>query len=360
MTEETGDEVRLSAERIDVGDYDGWLELAYRRRWTDGLPVAPPTPAKVAALIRACGRTPDESLGAIPPRYGATTVEKLAINAVMAGCLPAYFPVVLAAIEAMLDPAFNLGGVQTTTHMCEPLIIVGGPLVDELEMSTGHAVFGSGARTNAAIGRAVTLILWNIGGSYPGDPDKTTFSQPGRWSFCVGERRADNPWPPLHAERGVAAEASAVTVFACEPPHSLLSWGSADRLLWCLAEGISYAGSNNSYTMGELLFVLAAEAARTLAAEGLSRDDIRRVVWERARVPLWRLKRAGWEEAYARRWYPPSVDLANDEAPVPLTARPEDMHILVAGGEGRFTAVCPGWGSFGGLAVTRPIQPAAR
>jgi hypothetical protein len=347
--------IRLTAERLEVEDYDGWLALAYRRRWTDGLPVVPPTPDKVAAMIRAAGREPDDSLGTIPPRYGNATVEKLAINAVMAGCEPEHFPVVLAAVEALLDPAFNLGGVQTTTHLCEPLIIVGGPIVDALGFSTGHAVFGGGARANATIGRAVSLILWNLGGSYPGDPDKTTFGQPGHWSFCIGERREGNPWPPLHAERGVDADASAVTVFACEPPHSLLTWGTADRILWCLAEGISYPGSNNSYTMGQALFVLGAEAARTLAAAGLSREQIRQSVWERARVPLWRLKRAGWEETYARQWYPAAVNLEDSEALVPLTARPEDMHLLVAGGEGRFTAVCPGWGGFGGLAVTREI-----
>jgi hypothetical protein len=346
----------LSAERIDAGDYDGWLALAYRQRWTDGLPVVPPTPASVAAMIRAAGRAPDASLGAIPPRGGDATIEKLAINAVMAGCLPEYFPVVLAAVEAMLDPAFNLAGVQTTTHMCEPLLIVGGPAVEALGVNAGHAVFGGGARANATIGRAISLILWNIGGSYPGEPDKTTFSQPGRWSFCIGERQTENPWPPLHAERGVDAGASAVTVFACEPPHSLLFWGTADRILWCLAEGIAYPGSNNSYTMGEMLLVLAVEAARTLAAEGLTRDDVRRTVWERARVPLGRLKRAAWEESYARQWYPPDVDLADEDALVPMARRPEDIHVVVAGGEGRFTAVCPGWGSFGGLAVTRPLR----
>jgi hypothetical protein len=359
MTEYPGeDALRLTAESVEVGDYDGWLEVAYRRRWTDGLPVVPPTPGTVAAMVRASGRAPDESLGAIPPKYGTATIEKLAINAVMAGCLPEYFPVVLAAVEALFDPAFNLGGVQTTTHLCEPLIIVGGPIVDTLGFSTGHAVFGSGSRANATIGRAVSLILWNLGGSFPGDPDKTTFGQPGRWSFCVGERRVGNPWPPLHGERGVEASGSAVTVFACEPPHSLLTWGTADRILWCLAEGISYPGSNNAYTMGQVLFVLGMEAAATLTAAGLSRADVQRSVWERARLPLWRLKRAAWEETYARQWYPPEVNLDDDESLVPVTARPEDIHVLVAGGEGRFTAVCPGWGSFGGLAVTRPIAPA--
>jgi hypothetical protein len=126
------------------------------------------------------------------------------------------------------------------------------------------------------------------------------------------------------------------------------------------AEGIAYPGSNNSYMMGEMLLVLAVEAARTLAAEGLTRDDVRRTVWERARVPLGRLKRAAWEESYARQRYPPDVDLADEDALVPMARRPEDIHVVVAGGEGRFTAVCPGWGSFGGLAVTRPLRVGPR
>ena len=223
----------LVSERITVDDYDEAVELFYKRQWTDGLPVVLPTPRRVEALIEYVRREPHESLGLIPPRGGAATIEKLAINAVMGGCLPQHFPVVLAAMEALLDPVHNLNGVSQTTHMCVSLVIVNGPLARALDFNSRDGVFGNGYRANAAVGRAVRLALWNLGGAFPWDTDKSTLSHPGEYAFCIAEEEQDNPWRPLHVDRGLPEGSSAVTVFACEGPHSVFCYGTPEEMLTC-------------------------------------------------------------------------------------------------------------------------------
>ena len=348
--------MKLEARQFEFEDYFAWLEEAYRRNWTDGLPVVPPAPALVERMIAASGRDPREEVGEIPPRYGLATIEALAINSVLAGCLPEYFPVVLAAVECMLQPEFNLNGVQTTTHNNEPLVIVSGPAVERLGMNTGHGVFGNGNRANGTIGRAIKLILWNLGGSYPGEPDKSTFAHPGKWSYCIGENREANPWEPFHFERGLAGVESAVTVFSCEAPHSILCHGTAEEMLTTLVDSTAHLGSNNFTYQGQWLLVIGREAAGVLSGAGLSKDAIRRHIWENARLPLGRLKRGGvYVEEQARQMWPDWIDVTNDDTLVPMTPRPEDILIMVAGGEGRFCMQCPGWGGFGGFAVSRPL-----
>jgi hypothetical protein len=167
-----------------VPDLESWIEISYRHRLTDGLPVLPPTREAVGRLIDASGHAADEVVGEIPPRGGVATLQVIAANAAMAGCTPGCMPVLLAALEAMLDPHFNLNGVQTTTHSCWPLLVVSGPVVDELAMATGESVFGGGgSRASAALGRAVRLILWNVGGAHPGEPVKEVFGHPGRYAY---------------------------------------------------------------------------------------------------------------------------------------------------------------------------------
>ncbi|MBI4507829.1 MAG: hypothetical protein HY691_20045 [Chloroflexi bacterium] len=355
--------MRLEAERITFSGYVDWLEEAYRRRWSDGLPVVPPTEDLVRAMLAAVDRDPQEVVGEIPPRYGIATVEKLAINSVMGGCKPEYFPVVLAAVEAMLAPEFNLNGVQVTTHCGEPLVILSGPIVDELEINTGHAVFGNGARANGTIGRAIKLILWNLGGSYPGEPDKTTFAHPGKWSFCIGEAREANPWLPIHVERGLPGDADAVTVISCEGPQSILCRGTAEHILNALVDAMAHPGSNNFVYQGQTLLVVNPENAAILAKAGHTKQSLREHLWRHARVPLRILKRGAWTDDYVRvAWRDDLKALQNEpEALIPPTWRPEDIHVVVAGGAGHFCCVCPGWGALGGLAVTRPVQrPEAR
>jgi hypothetical protein len=182
---------------------------ALKRGWSDGLPVLPPTRTAVNAMIAAGGLDQDFNFGVIPPLNGVATIEKIAANAVMAGCLPEYFPLVVAAVKGVLNPGFNLDGVQTTTGNVAPVIIVNGPCRKNLEINCGANVLGQGWRANATIGRALRMVMTNIGGATPGLFDKSTVGQPAKYSFCFGENEEESPWEPLHVERGLGASTSA-------------------------------------------------------------------------------------------------------------------------------------------------------
>ena len=176
--------------------------LYYRRGWTDGLPIVPPTLDRVDAMLRAGGRGRNESLGELDPLKGVATVERVAANAVMAGCAPEHFPVVVAAVEALADPAFNLRGVQTTDENVAPLILLSGPVVERLEVNAGFGMLGPGWQANAAIGRAVRFVMNNIGGGWPEAVSFAGLGQPGRYTMVLAENAAANPWEPLHEELG--------------------------------------------------------------------------------------------------------------------------------------------------------------
>lgn len=358
--------MNLVSERLSLDDYDAAVELFYARGWTDGLPVVLPTRPRVEALIRHVGRDPQESLGPVPPLGGEATVEKLAINAVMGGCRPEDFPVVLAAMEALLDPAHNLNGVSQTTHMCVPLVIVHGPVARALGVNARDGVFGNGYRANAAIGRAVRLALWNLGGARPGETDKATLSHPAEYAFCIAEAEDASPWPPFHAERGFAPEQDAVTVFACEGPHSVFCWGTPGEMLHVLADSLTPLGSNNVHVLGQLLVVLNPWQAREFARHGYGKAELRVALWERARRRRREILACGRIHEQFRQMereagrYPARYDVDDPDLAVPVTARPEDIHLVVAGGESYFAGVLPGWGGFGGFAVTRPVRRPGR
>ncbi len=347
--------MHFQSEAIDVTDYHAAVELFFARGWTDGLAVVPPTEDLVEAMIGASRREPQEELGEIPPVQGIATIEKLAINSVMAGCRPEYFPIIIAAVEAMLEPEHNLNGVQTTTHCCVPLVIVNGPLARELRFNSGDGVFGSGFRPNGTVGRAIRLILWNLGGNIPGEVDKSTQAHPGKWSFCIAEKEEANPWEPLHMERGMDKEKNAVTVFSCEAPHSVLCYGTAKQMLAALISSLATLGSNNVHAMGETLVVLNPWQARQFHQEGWSKQDIKFYLWQHARTTLSQIKAVD-ALGIAGPFWPKWVDVEDEHFLVPLTARPEDIHLVVAGGETYFAAVCPGWGGLGGFAITKEVK----
>lgn len=333
-----------------------WVELAHAEGLTDGLPVYPPTRTAVDALVEASGRDPGLLLGPIPPRGGAATVEVVAANAAMAGCKPEHFEVVLVAVEAMLEDRFNLRGVVTTTHPCWPLVIVSGPVVGRLDMAHTESVFsGGGAHANAAIGRAVKLLLWNAGAATPGEPVKEVFGHPGRYAFCVAESPA-SPWPPLHQARGIDAD-SGITVFACESPTSVAMWGADDtpvNRLAQLADAMAIKGCNNTHTMGETLVVLTPNEARHMAENGYDRAAVQQELWQQARRRIGDLLSPG-VPPYA--WWPDWVDAENPDELVPVTERPEDIHVMVTGAESiPWMAVCAGWGNLGGYAVSRALD----
>ena len=194
------------------------VEWYFRQGWTDGLPVVPPTPESVGAMVAALGGEPERVEARVPPRWGNLTREVLAVNLVLAGCRPAYAPLVRTAMLALCTSHFNLHGVQATTHMATPLLVVNGPVRGEIEMNAGANVFGSGNRANATIGRAIRLVLLNVGGAWPGDLDKSTLGHPGKYTFCIAENEEASPWAPYHVEQGYGPEDSTVFCIAAEAP----------------------------------------------------------------------------------------------------------------------------------------------
>src|SRR5437867_5137387 len=248
-----------------IFDFPGTHEeidaLYQERGWTDGLPIVPPTEAAVREFFRWTDRDPREVLGVLPPRQGEATVEKIAANAVMAGCRPEYLPVILSALEALADPLFNLDSIQATTHPVAPLIVVNGPIARELGINGGYNAFGQGFRANVTIGRAIRLVLMNVGGGLPGTGDRSTQGSPAKIAYCVAENEAENPWQPLHVEAGLAPDVSTVTAFGCEGPHNIQDHHSATGLgiLQVIAGSMGQAGSNNILGAGFPLLSLRPE-----------------------------------------------------------------------------------------------------
>jgi hypothetical protein len=325
------------------------VEHYFDQPWSDGLPVVPPTPERIAAVLDVLGGDPKELVARIPPRWGNLTRELLAVNMVMAGCKPEYAPVVRAAILALADARFNLNGIQATTHVVSPLIVVNGPIARQIGMNAGGNVFGSGNRANATIGRAVRLILLSVGGGIPGELDKSTLGHPGKYTFCIAENEDASPWAPYHVEHGYAPEDSTVLVIGAEAPHSVTNHVSDDPqgILDSIASAMSTIAHNNAVLGGSCTVVIGLEHARTIASFGWTRDDVRRYLWLNGTND--------WDDvSYGNRYAPPGGRTYNRNLPkwyprqagrqVPIVFTPDDIHLFVAGGAaGRFSAFLPGW-----------------
>ena len=328
-------------------------ELFFARGWTDGLPVVPPTADKVAWMIAASGRKPDDMVGPIPPRWCTATIEKIAVNAVMAGCRPEYFPVMLAAIDALLDKDCQLYGIQTATNTTAPLIIVNGPIAEELDINARGNMFGQGWRANATIGRAVQLVLRNIGGDIAGETDMATHGQAGKFSACIAEAEADSPWAPLHVDLGFAATDSTVTVIGASAPHNVFTYGcetGAEILDHLIGSMLGLGHNNIIFPTGPLL-ILSPEHAATLARDGFNKREIQNAVFERARIPLTRFAKrsvAGLRHRRSR-WFAQ----AGDAEAIGVTDRPQDLTIIVGGGAGIHSLFVPTAFSF--RPVTRKV-----
>jgi hypothetical protein len=327
---------------------DSLLAEFCAREWCDGLPFVPPTEERVRAMLG--GAPAERSLGALPPLWRQATLEKLAVNAVMAGGVPADFPVVVAAVRAMLEPTFNLYGVQATTHPVAPLVIVHGPVAARLGVHAGSGCFGPGFRANATIGRALRLILMNVGGAWPGRHDMATQGSPAKFSYCVAENAAVSPWGALCAE-------DAVTVFGGEAPHNVNDHVSttAAGILATVADTAVSLGSNVGWLLAQsqLLIVLGPEHAATIAQDGMSRADVQRFIFEHARLPLRTLRLGGmWG---MQDWPPWMTAVTDPDALLPQVPSPDDVLVLVAGGPGKHSAVVPNC-TFS-RAVRRAIEP---
>jgi hypothetical protein len=316
----------LNSARIRVdGDIGAVFTDMVERGITDGLPVIPPTETAVRAMLGA--QAPDALIAVLPPERGPATAEKIAINAVMAGCLPEYFPVVLAAIRAVAEPKFNLLGIQTTTNPVTPVLLINGPIRKTLGVNCGRGCLGPGTRANATIGRAMRLCLLNIGGCPPGDVDKAIHGMPGKFAFCFGENEEDSPWAPFHVDNGCARNDSTVTAIGGQGTQNIYAacHDPAD-VAHMLADGMAVMG-NNGYlrAVGNPLVILSPGHARLFADAGWDKVRLQQELFERTKIPRKRFPRA------AQLSKPVYNDYADDE-PCLLCQRAEDILIVVAGG----------------------------
>ncbi len=324
---------RLTAETSEATDAFAAIESYFERGWTDGLPVVPPRPEAVEAFLDAANLQPDQILGVEPTKGAVITAEKAAINAVMAGCRPEYMPVVAAAVEAITEDQFSLHGISVSTMGAGILIVVNGPIAQELGMNDAESVFGPGNRANATIGRAVRLIVSNVLNTRAGDLDKATLGHAGKYTWCITEKVSRLPWEPLHVARGLSQDDSAVTAFA---GLSGIQVGEHEANT---PEGVLDAFAGRLYAVGqgmqEVLIVICPEHAAFLKSAGWSRQQVCEYLYERTKAaPPLLFEQGGVKEALNEKPPAGAGALASPDAVVPI----------VAGGDGGgWSTVIPMW-----------------
>jgi hypothetical protein len=336
---------------IDDDGFGDDIEVCFEAGWTDGLPVVPPTTERVAAMLGSELVRADECVSRLPPSGGEATLRRIAANAVMAGCRPEMFPVVVAAVRAIADPAFQLERVLTSLHSRSPMVVVHGPVADAVGMNGGASALGAGTRANAAIGRAVLLICRNVAGARQGGLNPATLGQPGSYSFCFSESPL-SPWPPLHTTSGFEAADSAVTVYAADAPVCIAEIArlEADVILGMLASALSIPGTYNSLHRQDLWLVLSPTHADVLASAGLSRGDVARFLATWAAVPAHLLP---VERMTGGGLFEGTGGLDADRSSFPVVDDPGRVRLAVAGSAvGGYSAVVFG----SGVSVTRRVD----
>jgi hypothetical protein len=339
----------LRARQVELAALEDPHEACFERGWTDGLPVVPPTPERVLRMLQGTSRAADEVVAVVPPNLEPCSVEKVAINAVMAGCRPEYLPVVLAAVEAACTERFNVHGVLATTYFAGPVVVVNGPIVRSIGMNSGVNALGQGNRANASIGRALQLVIRNVGGGRPNEVDRATLGQPGKYTFCFAEDEAGSPWEPLSVERGVAPDVSAVTLFAGEGPRAIVDQHS--RTAESLAR--SFAACLRSVAHPKLLgwpalVIVSPEHARVFREAGWSKQRLRACLLDLLTLSADELSPGAG-----------GMDEGTPGLSGPATKFPPDGLLLVhAGGPaGLFSAVVGGWAPGGSAPVTQEVRP---
>ena len=346
----------LRARKVEFGDYDDPVEVCFERGWSDGLPVVPPTDVRVMRMLQGTTRKPGEVLGLIPPNLAECTVEKAAINAVMAGCKPEYMPVVLAAIEAALEPIFTLHGVLATTYFSGPIIIVNGPVVKRIGMNSGLNALGQGNRANATIGRALQLIVRNVGGGRPGEADRATLGNPGKYTFCFAEDESDAGWEPLSVSRGFARGQSTVTLFQGEGVQGFVDQKSRspEDLARSLAMGLCAIGHPKLAQMQRAILVLSPEHYAIFAEGGWDRKRIEAAV-------LAATNRPGKDLIAGAQGVGEGLPAAYADKSVPKFYEDGLMIVRAGGPAGLFSAILPGWiagrNRFELQPVTKEVKP---
>ena len=323
------------------------IDWCYEQGWTDGLPVVPPARERVERFLAAAGRPPEEIVASHGTTGRHCSVQDAAINAVMAGCLPQYFPTVLAALEALNEDAYNFHGSTASTGGSGPVLIVSGDIQEEIGLNVGVNVFGPGARANATIGRAIRLVILNIFQMTPGIADRSTTGWPGKYSCCIGENINYSPWAPLHVELGFPAEVSTVTTFAASGFYNIENHYTSDpdTLLDTFVDTMSSLGA---LTDGQSLVVMAPEHAQIVASSGYTREDVQRYLLERAQRPRADLVAHGkWPAARTVDGLAAGAangSTANGGGAFRRGREPADILIVVAGGEaGGHSAFLPSW-----------------
>ncbi len=318
----------------------------YIRRMTDGLPIIPPTGERVRKFLNYTDLKPDDIIAVLPPRRGKATVEKIAINSIMAGCQPQFMPVIQQGIEAISSKKFNLTSVNATTHPVSVCMILNGPISREIGAASGVGCLGPGNLANASIGRALRLCLINIAGAVPGIGDHATMGSPAKYSYVFAEEESENPWESLHVERGFDPGTSTSTVIAVEAPHNVNDHRSknAEDLLETISNTASTAGCNNSHVPGEILVIMSPEHARTISKDGWNKYDVKKFLHENSFVPVEQGDRGG--RKLDDKWI--------IEGNVPITRSPQDVVLVIAGGAGRHTMIAHSFGT-SSESVTKPI-----
>ena len=330
--------MELSSRRYTTQDMAEAMELCYSKGWSDGLPVVPPTKDRIVAMLAAAELDPNKQLAFIESRQVSVTAEKVAINAVMAGCRREYMPVIVATVEALADPLYGYHGPATSTGGSAVFMLVNGPIARELDINCGDNLFGPGWRANATLGRAVRLIMRNVIGTRPGELDRSSLGHGGKYTYCIAENEAESPWPALHTERGFRADQNAVTIFAALAPHQYANGLSStpEGVLDTACAHMRISASTGRHSQYALVF--AGEHMAIMAKAGWSRDDVKRYCFEHSKSSVAELKRIHL--------------LAGDSTPADestlysLVDGPDDFLVIAAGGRaGIQSAYIPGWGS---------------
>jgi hypothetical protein len=332
-------------------DLDAINRLYRVNRWSDGLPIVPPTQTRVTRMLEGVnGHDRNDIVALLAPAFNAATIERIAINAVMAGCDPALMPPLLAAVDAVAAPEFNLQALQATTNSAAVWIVVNGPAATVLEFNGTFNCLGEGAPANATLGRALRLVLRNVGGALPGELDRATHGQPGKYTFCCAENEQANPWEPLHVERGLALGQSAVTVIGAEGTMNMNSHSKdADELLRVFAETMVHPASNEYTHGGEPWVILGPEHAEILRRGGYSKADVKRALWQATKMVGRRMAQRDFARAAQSR----KAELGDigPDTLLPIAPRPENIGVIVAGGPGTHSVYVPCFGN--SRAVTR-------
>ncbi|MCR9126910.1 MAG: TlpA family protein disulfide reductase [Rhodobacteraceae bacterium] len=358
------DDSPIRARRIEVAPADDMAEFLFDQGFSDGLPLVPPTPERVLRMLGGTHRDPQEIVATVPPNMGIATVEKIAINAVMAGCKPEYLPVVIAAVEAVCTDAFNVHGVTATTMGASPVMVVNGPIRDRIGMNKGLGALGAGNRANATIGRALRLVVRNVGGASSGGVERSTLGNPMKFTMCFAEWEERSPFPPLHVERGFDAGDSVVTVFAMTggPVHIVDQTSrSPDQVAGSLGQGLESVFLPKMHNLPiDALLVVCPEHIDTLTRDGpYSKERLRARIQDVTSRPLSEMladaaSGAGIGPEDAARLGPEAL-----AAPAPKFASTDYIHIVVAGSDaGKFSSAFHGWvtGPTGSTVVSRKID----